>query len=149
MTSIIIILNTTNQTITIAENNTSPAAELNSTINISDNISNASSIIGNESTEGTGTVANQTSQNQTFQRKSQVDFYFLLQGKAYLRDILAEQQEKIYNISSAVVTVQPIFISADKVIFQVNNYTTRALAEREWGSFKDFEIYVSSIYYRR
>ena len=82
-------------------------------------------------------------------RVSEVEFYFLLKGKSYFKHILKESQEKTYNISGYIVTIEPIFIGQDEVKFRINNYTTRALSEKDSDATPEFEIIVKDIYYRR
>ncbi len=97
----------------------------------------------------TSSINNTINNTSQLQRASEVEFYFLLKGKSYFKHILREGEEKAYNLSGFIVVIQPIIITADKVKFRINNYTTSALTKDEWESFPDFEIFVSAIYYRR
>jgi hypothetical protein len=81
-------------------------------------------------------------------RVSEVEFYFLLTGKSYFKATQKENQAKTYNLSGELITINPIFISQDEVKFQINDYTTKALAEKEWGTTPEFEVFVNAIYYR-
>ena len=87
-------------------------------------------------------------EEQTPTRVSEVEFYFLLKGKSYFRDILKENQIKTYNMSGYIVSIEPIIITSDSVKFQINNFTTKALEEKDSDSTKEFEIIVKDIYYR-
>ena len=91
----------------------------------------------------------QLEEEQVPARVSEVEFYFLLKGKSYFKHILKENQEKTYNISGYLVTIEPIFIGRDEVKFMINNYTTRALSEKDSDATPEFEIIVKDIYYRR
>jgi len=82
-------------------------------------------------------------------RASEVEFYFLLKGKAYFKHTIKEEESKSYNITGYLVTITPIIITSDSVKFRINNYTTKALGEDESDSTPEFEIIVSNIYYRR
>jgi hypothetical protein len=140
----IIVLSEDNQTNVIVIINDSREIDL----------SNLSSSGSNLPEETPADVQEQPERNNTFvnasstQRSSEVEFYFLLTGKFYFKAIQKENEAKAYNASGELVTVQPIFISKDKVIFKVNNYTTKAIAEKEWGAAPDSEIFVNAIYYR-
>lgn len=100
-----------------------------------------------EEQEGPEEQENQEEQ-QVNTRISEVEFYFLLKGKSYFKHILKENQEKTYNLSGYLVTIEPIIITSDRVKFRINNYTTRALAEDDFDSTDTFEIIVKDIYYR-
>ena len=84
----------------------------------------------------------------TSARTSEVEFYFLLKGKAYFRHVLKEEESKTYNMTGYLVTITPIIITQDSVKFLINNFTTKSLAEDESDSTPEFEIIVSNIYYR-
>jgi hypothetical protein len=101
-------------------------------------------------------VVNETSENasenknkseQATSRPNGVEFYFLLRGKTYFKDILREQQARTYNLSGSLITIKPIIITNDSVKFMVNNYSVKALHQYEWGSDDNFDIYVNEIYF--
>ena len=114
----------------------------------------------NTSEDGTAIVLNESktinlSEEQpeeesepTSARTSEVEFYFLLKGKAYFRHVLKEEESKTYNMTGYLVTITPIIITQDSVKFLINNFTTKSLAEDESDSTPEFEIIVSNIYYR-
>ena len=140
------------------DNPTNVIVILNDSSNI--DLPNLSSGGINLTEEKPATAQEQPVQNNTFvntntivnasstQRFSEVEFYFLLTGKFYFKAIQKENEVKTYNASDEMITVQPIFISKDRVIFKVNNYTTKAIAEKEWGTAPGSEIFVNAIYYR-
>jgi hypothetical protein len=129
----VIVLNNTN------ESKVTIAVQENKTTNLTANKT--------EEKEAEKQKTEEATQEQPFVRTNAVEFYFLLKEKSYFKDILKEQQKKIYNLSGSLVTIEPIIITSDSAKFLVNNYTTKALHNHEWGSDDDFEIYVNEIYY--
>lgn len=88
-------------------------------------------------------------QEQISARASAVEFYFLLKGKSYFKYTLKETELKAFNLSGTIIRIVPIFIADEGAVFRVDDYTTRAVGEKEWFSTPEFEIYVNAIYYRR
>lgn len=87
-------------------------------------------------------------QEQIPARANAVEFYFLLKGKSYFRYILKETELKTFNMSGTIISIVPIFIANDSVVFRIDDYTTGAVGYKEWFSTPGFEIYVSDIYFR-
>jgi len=133
-----------------ADNNIIITLDTNKTITLDQN---ASGLQQEQEKEQAPEELSEQTQEQTqaltTPRVSEVDFYFLLKGKAYFRATLKEQESKTYNVSGYLVTISPVFISSDRAKFQINNYTTKALSEEEWDSTSEFEILLKNIYYRR
>jgi len=94
-------------------------------------------------------IVGEQGQEQITTRANAVEFYFLLKQKAYFRYLLRENELKSFDLSGAIIRIEPIFIANDSAVFKVDNYPTHAIGEREWYSAPNFEIYVSNIYYRR
>jgi hypothetical protein len=86
-------------------------------------------------------------------RANQVEFYFLLKQKTYFQDTLREQQAKLYNVAGQSISIKPVIITNESVIFTIDDYTTKyttkALNKHDSDSNDVFEIYVKEIYYRR
>jgi hypothetical protein len=144
-----ITLNKSDVVFIISSNNTADALTIGLT-NITG--TNATEIINkdiNASTNESEQEAGQPALNISSPRVSEVEFYFLLKNISYFKHILKEEQTGTYNLSGNLITIQPLFIAKDSVIFKINNYTTKALKEEEWGSMPDFEIFVKAIYYRQ
>ncbi|MBW2991074.1 hypothetical protein KY348_05220 [Candidatus Woesearchaeota archaeon] len=93
--------------------------------------------------------AEQVDEEQIPARVSEVEFYFLLKKKAYFKHILKENEKKTYNVSGFIVSIEPIFIAQNEVKFKINNFTTKALEEKDSDSTQEFEIIVKDIYYRQ
>jgi len=146
-----IVLNKSDFVIILPSDDTTDALLINSANAADMNITDITDII-NQSINASKNEPEQKTEQETLelssQRASEVEFYFLLKNVSYFRHMLKEHQEKTYNLSGTLVTIQPVFISEDSVIFKINNFTTKALKEEDWASEPDFEIFVKDIYYR-
>jgi hypothetical protein len=127
--------------------NQSSVIVLDNNINISLNNLSLINISTNQSPTPATPIVSEASEQAPL-KASEVEFYFLLKGKAYFKHTLREEQNRTYNLSGYLVNIEPLIITRDSVKFRINNYTLKTLAKDEWGSDDDFEIFVSDIYYR-